>query len=68
MSAKCLSTLGFRIEPLAGDVRYFASYLPPVLTGRQRLAAQFIKFAEKQRQIQREGPERDYPKDQERAR
>jgi hypothetical protein len=26
---------------LAGDVRYFAKHLPPVLTDRQRLAAQF---------------------------
>jgi hypothetical protein len=53
---------------LAGDVRYFAGHLPPVLTDRQRLAAQFIKFGEKQRQIQRDGPERGYPKDQERTR
>jgi hypothetical protein len=53
---------------LAGDVRYFAGHLTPVLTDRQRLAAQFIKFTEKQRQIQRDGPERGYPKDQERAR
>jgi len=53
---------------LAGDVRYFAGHLPPVLTDRQRLAAQFIRFTEKQRQIQRDGPERGYPKDQERAR
>ncbi len=43
---------------LAGDVRYFASHLPPVLTDRQRLAAQFIRNHQKQRQIQRDGPER----------
>jgi hypothetical protein len=29
---------------LAGDVRYFAKHLPPVLTDRQRLAAQFLRF------------------------
>jgi hypothetical protein len=49
---------------LAGDVRYFAGHLPPVLTDRQRLAAQFIKFTQQQRQIQRDDPERGYPKDQ----
>ena len=53
---------------LAGDVRYVASHLPPVLTDRQRLAAQLIRFTEKQHQIQRDGPERGYPKDQERTR
>ena len=53
---------------LAGDVRYFVSHLPPVLTDRQRLAAQFIGFTQKQRQIERDGPERSYPKDQERTR
>src|SRR5580692_3163375 len=53
---------------LAGDVRYFAGHLPPVLTDRQRLAVQFIRFTQKQRQIQRDGPARGYPKDQERTR
>ena len=53
---------------LAGNVRYFAGHLPPVLTDRQRLAAQLIRFTEKQRQIQREGSERGHPKDQERTR
>jgi hypothetical protein len=53
---------------LAGDVRYFAGHLPPVLTDRQRLAAQLIRFTQKQRQIQRDGPARGYPKDQERTR
>jgi hypothetical protein len=52
---------------LAGDVRYFAHHLPPVLTDRQRLAAQFIELTEKQRRIQRDGPERGYPQDQERT-
>jgi hypothetical protein len=50
---------------LAGDVRYFAGHLPPFLTDRQRLAVQLIRFKEKQRQIQRDGPERGYPKDRE---
>jgi len=30
-------------------------------------AAQFIELTEKQRRIQRDGPERGYPKDQERT-
>ena len=30
---------------LAGDVRYFAMHLPPVLTDRERLAAEFLRFA-----------------------
>jgi len=29
---------------LAGDVRWFAKNLPPVLTDRERLAAQFMRF------------------------
>ena len=45
---------------LAGDVRYFAGHLPPVLTDRQRLAAQLVGFVKKQRQTQRNGPERGY--------
>ncbi|MGC1387872.1 MAG: relaxase/mobilization nuclease domain-containing protein [Steroidobacteraceae bacterium] len=53
---------------LAGDVRYFANHLPPVLTDRQRLAAQFIGFVEKQRGNQREGPGHNNPKVQERTR
>ncbi len=53
---------------LAGDVRYFAGHLPPVLTDRQRLAAQLIRITEKRRQIQPDGPERGYPKDPERTR
>jgi hypothetical protein len=50
---------------LAGDVRYFASHLPPVLTDRQRLAAQIIGFIKKQRGTQRDSPERRLPKDPE---
>ena len=34
---------------LAGDVRYFASNLPKVLTDRERLAVQFLKHQELQR-------------------
>jgi hypothetical protein len=48
---------------LAGDVRYFVKQLPPVLTDRQRLAAQFIGFVQKQRGTQRDGPERGRPAD-----
>ena len=50
---------------LAGDVRYFVKHLPPVLTDRQRLAAQFIGFVQKQRGTQQNGPERGLPKDPE---
>jgi hypothetical protein len=53
---------------LAGDVRYFASHLPPVLTDRQRLAKQFIGFFKKERGIERDGPERGLPKDPEMTR
>jgi hypothetical protein len=48
---------------LAGDVRYFVKRLPPVLTDRQRLAAQFIGFVQKQRGTQQDGPERGRPAD-----
>ena len=54
-------------EVLAGDVRYFAWHLPPVLTDRQRLVAQFIEFTEKRRRIRRDGPERGDPVSQERT-
>jgi hypothetical protein len=43
---------------LAGDLRYFVKQLPPVLTDRQRLAVQIIGFKKKQREIERNGPER----------
>ena len=55
-------------EILAGDVRYFAMHLPPVLTDRQRLAAQLILFKEQQRQVKPEGPERVHPRVLERTR
>jgi hypothetical protein len=49
-------------EILAGDVRYFAMHLPPVLTDRQRLAVQLILFKEQQRQVKPGGPERAHPR------
>ncbi len=55
-------------EIRAGDVRYFAMHLPPVLTDRQRLAAQFIRLKEEQRGIEADGRERGYPKVLERTR
>jgi len=55
-------------EILAGDVRYFAGHLPPVLTDRQRLAAQLIGFAQKQRGIQQNETRQRKPEDQERTR
>jgi hypothetical protein len=50
---------------LAGDVRYFACHLPPVLTDRQQLAAQFIRFTKQERGMERGGPGRGLPKDPE---
>jgi len=52
---------------LAGDVRYFVRHLPLVLTDRQRLAVQLIELTEKRRRIERDGPKRGHPKDQERT-
>jgi hypothetical protein len=52
-------------EILAGDVRHFAKHLPPVLTDRQRLGAEFIQFKEQQRQ-KPDKPARDNPWDHER--
>jgi hypothetical protein len=46
---------------LAGDVRYFANHLPPVLTDRQRLAQQFIRHIKMQRS---EGAVKDRAKEQ----
>src|ERR1700733_13503993 len=34
---------------LAGDVRYFAKHLPPVLTDRERLASAFVQHMQRQR-------------------
>jgi hypothetical protein len=46
---------------LAGDVRYFAKNLPTVLTDRERLAAEFMAFVNRQRAKEqgREDPVRD---------
>ena len=55
-------------EILAGDVRYFAMHLAPVLTDRQRLSAQLILFKEQQRQVKPGGPERFHPRVLERTR
>ena len=52
---------------LAGEVRYFAKHLPPVFTDRQRLSAQFLRFKERQRQLQPEGSARADPNDPERT-
>ena len=53
---------------LAGDVRYFAMHLPPVLTDWPRLAAQLILFKEQQLQVKPGAPERDHPRVLERTR
>ncbi len=54
-------------EILAGEVRYFAKHLPPVLTDRQRLAAQFLRFRGQQRRVKPEGPAQGNPRDHERT-
>jgi len=43
---------------LGGHVRYFAMHLPPVLTDRERLAEQFIRFAKAQRSTRSRGDDR----------
>ena len=53
---------------LAGDVRYFALHLPPVLTDWQRLAAQLILFKEQQRQLKPGASELVHPRVLERTR
>jgi Relaxase/Mobilisation nuclease domain len=53
---------------LAGHVRYFVKHLPSVLTDRQKLAAQFIGFIKKEREIERDGPGRARPADPEMTR
>jgi hypothetical protein len=54
-------------EILAGEVRHFAMHLPPVLTDRQNLAAQFLRFREQQRRVKPEGPSQGNPRDHERT-
>ena len=34
---------------LGGDVRYFATHLPPVLTDRERLTEEFMRFVRAER-------------------
>ena len=48
-------------EVLGGDVRYFAKHLPPVMTDRERLAAELIRSAEAKRsaRTQRDDPVRE---------
>ena len=53
---------------LAGDVRTFASRLPPVLTDNERLAAQLIRHAEVRRPAKNDGHRRDGPAEPELAR
>jgi len=43
---------------LGGHVRYFAMHLPPVLTDRERLAEQFIRFAKARRSTRTRGDDR----------
>ena len=44
---------------LAGDVRYFANHLPPVLTDKQKLAQRFIRQIRTQRSAQLEEAVKD---------
>jgi hypothetical protein len=50
---------------LAGDVRYFANHLPPVLTDKQKLARQFIRHIKMQRSVERDGRAPDRAKEPE---
>jgi hypothetical protein len=58
-TADALDTQGEVV--LAGEVRYFARHLPPVLTDRERLAIEFLRHRESRRAAQRaaEEPIRD---------
>jgi hypothetical protein len=38
---------------LAGDVRYFAGHLPPILTDKERLAIEFLRHRKGQKSAQR---------------
>ena len=53
---------------LAGDVRWFAMHLPPVLTDRERLAVDFIRYAKEQRSPRTQADERVRDGAQERCR
>ncbi len=54
-------------ELLAGEVRYFAKHLPPVLTDRQQLAEKFLRFKGQQRRVEPQGHAQANPRDQERT-
>ena len=54
-------------EILAGEVRYFAKHLRPVLTDRQQLAATFLRFKGQQRGAEPQGHAQANPRDQERT-
>lgn len=43
---------------LGGDVRYFAMNLPPVLTDRERVAAELFRYAQAQRSARTRGDDR----------
>ena len=53
---------------LAGDVRNFAKNMPPVLTDRERLAAQFIRHMKAQKSARTESDERTRERAAERTR
>jgi hypothetical protein len=53
---------------LAGDVRYFANHLPPVLTDKEKLARQFIRHIKMQHSAERDAPVRNQVKVPELAR
>jgi len=43
---------------LGGEVRYFAMHLPPVLTDRERLAAELLQYAKERRSARTRGDDR----------
>jgi hypothetical protein len=53
---------------LGGDVRYFAMHLPPVLTDRERLAEQFIRYEKARRSPRTQGDDRVRDRTMERTR
>jgi hypothetical protein len=53
---------------LGGDVRYFAMHLPPVLTDRERLTEQFVRFVRAERSARTQGDDRVRDRIVERAR
>jgi hypothetical protein len=53
---------------LAGDVRYFANHLPPVLTDKEDLARRFIRHIKMQRSARPEGGVKDRAKERDLAR